>query len=366
MAIFKRAASLTQDEYQAAIDKGLGRAFAEAERQDVQLSELRVVVFSDLHRGARDGADDFQRCEPAYSAALGWYLERGYELWLLGDVDELWENDLDEVLPRYEDAMALERAFLEGPGLRRFFGNHDLDWEEPDLVEEHLAPRFPGIRVGEALRLRVLDGERALGMLFLAHGHQGTDASDRFAWVSRWVLRHVWRRIQASQGWLTTTPATDYALRAKHDTAMYRWARARATEGAPDERPVLIAGHTHHPVFPDHPPPREDPALATRLAEELEQARQGGGTMDELAERHAELERVRAVLRGDHYDPPDIEPPCYFNTGCCCFPDRDVTGIELTTDEVRLVRWLDNEGSAKPKLLAKLAMREVLERIAAA
>ncbi len=61
--------------------------------------------------------------------------------------------------------MKLERAFLEGPGLRRFFGNHDLDWEEPDLVEEQLAPRLPGIRVGEALRLRVLDGERALGAL---------------------------------------------------------------------------------------------------------------------------------------------------------------------------------------------------------
>ena len=74
MAIFKRAASLNQDEYQEAIDKGLGRAFEEAERHDVQLSELRIVVFSDLHRGARDGADDFQRCEPAYSAALGSYL----------------------------------------------------------------------------------------------------------------------------------------------------------------------------------------------------------------------------------------------------------------------------------------------------
>src|SRR6266540_2450137 len=101
MAIFKRAASLSQDEYQEAIDKGLGRAFVEAERQDVQLSELRVVVFSDLHRGARDGADDFQRCEPAYSAALDWYLERGYELFLLGDVEELWENDIGEVLPKY-------------------------------------------------------------------------------------------------------------------------------------------------------------------------------------------------------------------------------------------------------------------------
>ena len=366
MAVFTRAKNLSQDEYQEAIDKGLGRAFDEAERADVQLADLRVVVFSDLHRGARDGADDFQRCEPAYGAALGWYLERHYELWLLGDVDELWENDIDEVLPSYEEAMKLERAFLEGPGLRRFYGNHDLDWAEADLVEKHLDERLPGIEVGEALRLRVLDGERALGMLFFAHGHQGTDASDRFAWLSRWVLRHIWRRIQASQGWLTTTPATDYALRAKHDTAMFNWARARVTSGAPDERPVLVAGHTHHPVFPDKPPPREDSATATRLAEELEHARQAGEPPEKLSERRAELERVRAKLRGDRYDPPDIEPPCYFNTGCCCFPDRDVTCIELTPDEVRLVRWLDDQGNAKPKQLAKLPLRDVFGRIAAA
>jgi UDP-2,3-diacylglucosamine pyrophosphatase LpxH len=366
MAIFKRAASLSQDEYQDAIDRGLGRAFEEAERADVQLADLRIVVFSDLHRGARDGADDFQRCEPAYSAALGWYLERGYQLWLLGDVDELWENDIDEVLPSYEEAMKLEKAFLEGPGLRRFFGNHDLDWNDPKRVDEQLGPHLPGVKVGEALRLRVLDGDSTLGMLFLAHGHQGTDASDRFAWFSRWVLRNIWRRVQASQGWSATTPASSWSLRAKHDTAMYHWARAQVASGAPDERPVLIAGHTHHPVFPDKPPPREDDAMAKRLAEELERARQAGEPPDKLAERRGELERVRAVGRGEHYDPPDIEPPCYFNTGCCCFPDRDVTGLELSDGTIRLVRWLDDEGHAKPKPLATLPLRDMFERIAAA
>ena len=117
MNVFKRASELDQDDYDGRVAAGLDRAFAAAGTRDVQLSELRLVIFSDLHRGARDGADDFQGCEPAYSAALGWYFERDYELVLLGDVEELWENDIAEVLPRYAACTALEGTFMAGPGL---------------------------------------------------------------------------------------------------------------------------------------------------------------------------------------------------------------------------------------------------------
>ena len=65
MTPFKRASKLDQDEYDAKIAAGLDRAFDAAATRDVQLSQIRLVIFSDLHRGARDGADDFERCEPA-------------------------------------------------------------------------------------------------------------------------------------------------------------------------------------------------------------------------------------------------------------------------------------------------------------
>ena len=31
--------------------------------------------------------------------------------------------------------------------------------------------------------------------------------------------------------------------------------------------------------------------------------------------------------------------PSYFNTGCCSFSDRSITGIEIAGGEIRLVRW---------------------------
>jgi hypothetical protein len=367
MSLFKRASKLDQGEYDEKVAAGLDRAFQAAGTRDVQLAQLRLVIFSDLHRGARDKADDFQRCEPAYSAALGWYLERGYQLYLLGDVEELWENDIDEVLPRYAACAQLERTFMDGPGLTRFFGNHDIDWRDRGQVKKHLDPLLPGVEVLEALKLRVREGDTQLGQLFLVHGHQGTDLSDRGSGLSRLVLRRVWRQIQNRLGWVSTTPASDYDLRAKHDIAMFRWSRRQALASPAHERAAMVAGHTHHPVFPDHPPPVPSAGDADELRAKLEEARTRGAGADELAPLHAELERLLAIGRRAPYTPPPIDPPTYFNTGCCCFPDRDVTGLEIADGKVTLVRWLNDAGEARPKQLAPpIALTDLFARLRAA
>jgi hypothetical protein len=120
-------------------------------------------------------------------------------------------------------------------------------------------------------------------------------------------------------------------------------------------------------VLPDNPPPQPGSADAARLEAELDEAREAGAGEDALAPIRAELERIRAVGRREPYDPPAIEPPCYFNTGCCCFPDRDVTCLEISGQEIRLIRWLDNDGNALPKQLAPgLSLPTLFERLAAA
>src|SRR4051812_16490716 len=54
----------------------------------------RFIVFSDQHKGAKDGADDFALAEPNYLAALNYYQDNGFHLISLGDAEELWENTL--------------------------------------------------------------------------------------------------------------------------------------------------------------------------------------------------------------------------------------------------------------------------------
>ena len=184
---------LPQNAYAKRIGKGLNDAYEDAtSRPPVEVDELRAVVFSDHHRGRGDGADDFRRCEEAYAAALGWYLEQGYELWLVGDVEELWENRAVHVMDRYEDILALEYQF--GDRLWRFYGNHDMAWKQQRNVEEDLARYAPGTQVREALKLVITDGGKPLARLFVVHGHQGTIDSGNLLVVpfSRFVVRFGW------------------------------------------------------------------------------------------------------------------------------------------------------------------------------
>jgi hypothetical protein len=328
------------------------------EEAELDLDSARVIVFSDHHKGARDGADDFLRCERAYHAALGYYLEAGHDLYVLGDVEELWECEPEEVLEAYPDTLDLEAQFHAQGRYRRFWGNHDDQWNREAEVDKHLRPIFPGLVVREALKLNVTRAGERLGLIFLAHGHQGTADSERYSWFSRLVVRHIWRPIQRRLNFPSTTPSTDYELRQRHDAAMFAWARGHAA------KPVLIAGHTHRPVFGTSRPP----ALPTRsiadVGLELEELRASGDADPEaLAALRGELEFIAAAGRRGAPPPLPIDPPCYFNTGCCSFGDGDVTGLEIVDGQVRLVRWPNDDREPQAKVLVSEDLGAILEAV---
>ena len=127
--------------YLEEISGGLDRAAEHADEQAFDPATERIVIFSDHHRGTGDAADDFRRCEHAYTAALGYYLEAGYRLFLLGDVEELWEERAGPVIDHYRAVIELEAEFTTRGGLERFYGNHDDDWRNPGPVKQHLWPR---------------------------------------------------------------------------------------------------------------------------------------------------------------------------------------------------------------------------------
>jgi len=350
------------DSYQRDIAAGLNDAFDDPRTEEVgvDLDAARVIVFSDHHKGARDGADDFWRCERAYHAALGYYLEAGHDLFVLGDVEELWECRPQEVIDAYPETLALEAEFHRQGRYRRLWGNHDDQWAREGEVEKHLNPIYPGLAVGEALKIRVSSGGQPLGLIFLAHGHQGTKDSERYAWISRLVVRYIWRPLQRRLNFPSTTPSNDFELRQRHDAAMFAWARGHPA------KPVLIAGHTHRPVFGTSKPPPATKRERADVVRELEAARAAPEpNLEQVTALRAELEFVDAAARRGGPPPLAIDPPCYFNTGCCSFGDGDVTGLEIVDGRIRLVRWPNDDDEPAPKVLVSDELRAVLESVTA-
>lgn len=323
---------------QRAVDRGLDRARRETPLEPLELAlPHRWIVFSDHHKGARNDADDFRPCEAAYHAALAHYHAAGSILVVLGDGEELWEETPAAVIRAYHETFRLEARF-HPERYRRVWGNHDDDWMERAAVRRHLDPFFPGLAVTEGLRLAVTRAGRPLGELFLSHGHQGTWESDRHRRVTRWVARTMWRPFQRLTGAGRTTPASDACLRARHDEQMYAWASRRPGL-------VLIAGHTHRPVWSSrtHLQKGQAELAAWRALADHERPADWADRLTTLAD----AVRDRAAL----FPPCDDSlktVPCYFNTGCCRFADGDITGLELQDGALRLVKWGRAHGDGGP------------------
>jgi len=312
----------------------------------------RLVIFSDHHKGARDGADDFQRCERAYNAALTYYNHLGWHLIELGDVEELWENTFSEVASCYPETLRLAADFhADGRRYTRLYGNHDLAWKDADLFADNMTKRgYGGVEPLGSLVLTLTDRDGgALGELLLVHGHQGTADSDRHAGTSKFFVHRGWRPLQRLLNRPWNTPSVDWELRGEHASAMAAWAENRQR--------VLIAGHTHLPVFfnqhktPDPPPETmaADEHTDPKVAEALRLARAAW----------ADAEAVRLASQR----PLTLTTPCYFNTGCCSFGDGDITGIEIADGEIRLVRWPADPETDRRVLGTPLQLDEVFARV---
>jgi UDP-2,3-diacylglucosamine pyrophosphatase LpxH len=353
-------ATTADAKFEREIAAGMTRAFDDkaTEQQELDLDTARLVVFSDLHKGDRDAADDFRRSERAYLAALGFYLEEGHRLFTLGDVEELWKYSPDEVIKAYPQSLELEGEFHKQGRYERFWGNHDDLWGHADAVAKRLGRFYPELQVREALKLRVTSAGEDLGLIFLVHGHQGTLESERFAWFSKLVVRYLWRPLQRKVGATATTPASDWELRQRHEAAMFAWTKSHPA------RPVVIAGHTHRPVFGSSKPPVPDLRPVAQIEAALRDAEAAQPPdSNRVAGLRAELEWTQAEGRQVRPPPIDIEPPCYFNTGCCCFPDGDVTGIEISDGKIRLVRWPTDDEKPAVKVLVEDDLRNILAAV---
>ncbi|PWU02021.1 MAG: metallophosphoesterase [Bacteroidetes bacterium] len=290
---------------------------------EVDISKDKWIVFSDQHKGAKNGADDFMSCEKNYLAALDFYNDHFYRFISLGDNEELWENTIYSVMKKNVLNFAAEKKFLVRNSFLKVFGNHDLYWANDPLAKWQLKKIYgQKVKIYEGVILRIQIGDREL-LIYLTHGHQGDKQSDG-NWFSKWFVTYVWGPLQGYLQINPNTPATNDVLKTEHNTIMYEWS-------ALQQGLVLITGHTHQPVF-------ESLTHVERLYKKLSEARLANDE-DQVKLIEPEIIKRSILDQEGKYEKFLKLKPSYFNTGCCCFNDGDITGIEIADGKIRLIKW---------------------------
>lgn len=306
--------------------------------------DSKFIIFSDQHKGKRDGADDFTLCEPNYLAALEYYHQNGYYFISLGDSEELWETTITSIKREHEPSFQKEKLFISGNAFIKIFGNHDLYWQNDPFAPLQLNSIYGSdIEIYEGVVLQTNINGKQLN-IFCTHGHQGDKVSDG-NWFSKFFISRIWAPFQAYLNINPNTPAYDAHLKTLHNKLMYEWSIQQ-------NNLLLITGHTHQPIF-------ESLTHLERLYRQLLLARKEND--DELrtaTEKEIEKRNYRfASVSEDYLD----MKPCYFNSGCCCFNDGDITGIEIADNSVRLIEWKVTNAKPTRFLLEEATLEELMQ-----
>lgn len=297
----------------------------------------RYILFSDQHKGRKNGADDFALAEKNYVSALKYYNDHGYHFISLGDSEELWENTLLQIKKYNTVSFNAEKPFALRNAFTKIFGNHDLDWEINPLAAIDLKELYgTQVAVIEGIILQATIEKKSL-TIFCTHGHQGDLQSDGNLF-SKFFVSKIWAPLQAYLRINPNTPAYDATLKTEHNLLMYEWSSRQ-------KNLLLITGHTHQPVF------------------------------ESLS--HLERQQRRDAIRRSRNEP--IEPnynlptptleffrkirPSYFNTGCCCYDDGDITGIEIAEASIRLIKWEKKNGESVRTVLEEISLVEVAGKV---
>lgn len=264
--------------------KRLSKIFKSAEQIPFD-NYSRIVLMSDCHRGDGSWADTFSKNQNIYFAALIYYYNKNYTYIELGDGDELWENNkFSSIVHVHSDAFWLLSKFYNKGRLHFIFGNHDMIKKNnrfiksnfyhyfDERVKKHI-PLFKNIKLHEALVLRhTVTGNK----IFLLHGHQVDWLNGKMWALSRFLVKYLWKPLELFGVNDPTSTAKNYKKKESIAKILTKWVVR--------QNQMLIAGHTHRPVF------------------------------------------------------PEVGEPPYFNDGSCVHP-RCITGIEIVEGYIMLVKW---------------------------
>jgi predicted phosphodiesterase len=239
-----------------------------------------------------------------------------------------------------------EKKFVPHNAFIKIFGNHDLYWANDPFagmqlkkIYEYDVPIYEGVVLQTTVKNQPIS-------IFCTHGHQGDKISDG-NWFSKFFISRIWAPLQAYLKINPNTPAYNSHLKNVHNTMMYEWS-------AQQKDLLLITGHTHQPVF-------ESLTHIERLYRQLLFARQqGDASMIETLQKEIEIRKFEHGTISEDYLKLK---PSYFNSGCCCFADGAITGIEISEGVMRLIEWKVKHHTPERIILEETPLDELLQGI---
>lgn len=212
----------------------------------------KFVLFSDCHRGDGSWADDFSKNQNIYFNALKHYYIRNFTYIELGDGDELWKNkQFSKIVDVHSDAFWLLSKFFVDNRLYFIFGNHDIVKKNDNFVKKNLyqyfdevektnVDLFQDVKVYQGI---VLKYEVTGDKIFLIHGHQVDFLNNQLWKLSRFLVRHFLKPLELLGVNDPTSAAKNYNKKDAVEKKLTQWVK--------EEKHILIAGHTHRPMFPE-------------------------------------------------------------------------------------------------------------------
>ena len=288
----------------------LNKSFSKAKRVAFP-RDAKIVFFSDLHKGDNSYADDFRSNMAIYTHAMESYFENGFTYIELGDGIELWENNsFRPIYETYKHIFELLKRFYEKQRLYLLWGNHDMEFRDPIMVEKVMRTFFTpkniaekdaifDLQYHEGLILKFENSERSI---FAIHGHQADYMNYKHWKFNRFFVRYFWKYLQKWFGISDpTSPAKNFKGLVRVERKLNQWIVKNSQQ-------MIICGHTHRPRFPD---------------------------------------------------PGDIP---LFNDGSCVHP-KSIIGIEIEDFSISLVKWLykEPEGSNESKSSERSIVKTILE-----
>lgn len=210
----------------------------------------RYIILSDCHRGTGRTGDNFLKNEYLYLAALDFYFQKGFTYLELGDGDELWENrSLKKIKEVHASSFQMMSRYYDANRMYAIYGNHDIVKQRRHFPSKHFQsyyceytgdhrPLCPGITFYSGI---ILQDEEQKKDVYLTHGHQA-DLLNSTLWpLSRFLVRYVWRPLEALGIPDPTSAAKNHTRKEKSEQTLTRWAK--------DNHCMLITGHTHRPMI---------------------------------------------------------------------------------------------------------------------